>query len=315
MDQAATQMLRALRGTRSQVAFARRLGYRRNPVCDWEHARSFPTAEETLRAAQVVGVDVHEAFAGFATIEVGPPTTLDAAGLADWLSRLRGSRPLGEVAERTGVSRFVVSRWLAGQTRPRLPDFLRLVEALTGRLSDWVARLVPIEQVPALRDSYERRVASRRLAVDVPWSEAVVRVLETAPYAALPAHRPGWIADRLGIDAQTEAACLQALEQAGTVAWDGARYKASAPITVDTRPAPEVVAALKGHWARVGQERTAAPRPADLLSYNVISLSRADLARLRELHLAYYRDVRALVAASEPVEVAALLNVQLVTFE
>ena len=39
------------------------------------------------------------------------------------------------------------------------------------------------------------------------------------------------------------------------------------------------------------------------------------MERLRELHLAYYRSVRALVAASEPVEVAALVNVQLITFD
>jgi transcriptional regulator with XRE-family HTH domain len=110
MERAASQLLRALRGSRSQIAFARRLGYKRNPICDWENGRSYPTAVETLRAAGVAGVDVAGAFAAFATLEVPPPEGFDTEALAAWLDRLRGAMPIGEVAERTGVSRFVVSR-------------------------------------------------------------------------------------------------------------------------------------------------------------------------------------------------------------
>ena len=50
MELAARQLLRALRGKRSQVAFSRRLGYRGNPIADWEAGRRTPTAQEMLRA-------------------------------------------------------------------------------------------------------------------------------------------------------------------------------------------------------------------------------------------------------------------------
>lgn len=314
VDKAASQLIRALRGDRSQVAFARRLGYKRNPICDWENGRSYPTAVEALRAARLVGADVDGAFRAFATLEVPPPATTDSDGLASWLRSLRGTTPFAEVADRAGVSRFVVSRWLAGATQPRLPDFLRLVDALTRRVSVWVAALVPIEHVPALLRDHRRREASRRLATEVPWLEGVLRLLETTTYAALPAHRPGWLAERLGIDAASEVKALEALDDAGVIAWDGTHYRAAAPLTVDMAVAPEVVRVLKRWWLDVARERALDQRPDDLLSYNVISLSKADLERVRQLHLAYFRDLRALVAASEPVECAALVNVQLVTF-
>lgn len=315
MEPAAMEFLRALRGARSQIAFARRLGYKRNPICDWEHGRRFPTVVEVHRAAGLVGVDLGAVYARFVTPDVPPPAGYDTNGLSAWLRALRGQSPLGEVAAKAGVSRFVASRWLSGATTPRLPDFLRLLEALTGRVSDWVAGFVPIAHVPTLLPSFERRAASRRLAAEMPWSEAVLRVLETGAYAGLLTHDDGWVAARLGVSAATVAGCLTALASVGAIAWDGVRFVAAAPLTVDTRSAPELVRALKGHWAGVGQARAASPRAGDLLSYNVISLSRHDLARLRELHLAYYRDVRALVSASEPVEVAALVNVQLITFD
>src|SRR5262245_49966714 len=63
MEAASSQLLRALRGKRSQRAFARRLGFRANPVTDWEHGRRYPTAQETLRAAARVGKNVTAAFA------------------------------------------------------------------------------------------------------------------------------------------------------------------------------------------------------------------------------------------------------------
>ena len=37
-----------------------------------------------------------------------------------------------------------------------------------------------------------------------------------------------------------------------------------------------------------------------------------DLGRIRDLHIAYYRQVRAIAAASEPTDIVALLNAHLV---
>ncbi|HKP62419.1 MAG TPA: hypothetical protein VJV78_37050 [Polyangiales bacterium] len=32
------------------------------------------------------------------------------------------------LAQRSGLSRFAIGRWLSGQCQPRLPDFFRLVD-------------------------------------------------------------------------------------------------------------------------------------------------------------------------------------------
>ena len=58
------------------------------------------------------------------------------------LDDLRGSTPILELASRTGRSRFAIARWLKGQAEPRLPDFLRVLEAASQRLLDFLAQLV-----------------------------------------------------------------------------------------------------------------------------------------------------------------------------
>ena len=295
MEIVARQFLRAVRGPRSQAAFSRRLGYRGNPVADWEAGRRFPTAEETLRACERVGIDVPAAFGRFHP-RAAPELE---AGMTAWLAALRGGTSITEIAARTDRSRFAVARWLSGRARPRLPDWFRLVEATTGRLSDLVAALVPIAEVPALASQHAAREASRRLAFEEPWTEAILRVIETGTTDA------DGIAARLGISGDEVGRCLEKLVVAGVVR-DG---KVAGALTVDTRAYP----GLRQHWARVGLARLEAETPG-LFSYNVVSVSRADLARIEELHRAYFREVRAIVAASEPSEVVALVNVQLVKF-
>ncbi len=310
----ASQFLRALRGERSQLAFSRRLGYRSNVACDWEAGRRLPTAHETLRACLRLRVDVGAAFYAFqpacaAALRAGANLRVDR-----WLNELRGSTPLAQLAARSGFSRFALGRWLHGNAEPRLHDFLALVEAISGRASDLVGNLVSIDRVPELHAAHLQRLARKRLAFDAPWSEAVLRVIETEGYRAA-AGQPGYIARTLGIPAEFERALLQQLQQAGIVrALEDGRLDVMS-LSVDTSTtSTEHVQRLKSHWTEVALERTRAPRAGDWLGYNVISTSAADLEKIREVLRRAFREIRAIAAASEPAEAAALLNLQLVTW-
>ena len=292
---------------------ARKLGYRGNPITDWERGERFPTAEEVLRAARLSGVDVPAAFLRFS-----PSVPLASVGgryaLGAWLSTLRGATPVSEIAQRSGASRFSVARWLKGRAKPRLPDFLRLLDAITGRLPEWAAELVDIEQVPSLRSRVHAATAARQLAFEAPWTEAILRLLETSAYRRLRRHRSSFIAEALGIETEVVDRCLEKLQAAALIAQQGARLVVKSQGVVDTQGGKAALRSLKAHWTRVAGERLLEPRDEDLFAYNVISLSAADLEKVREKLRATFREVRSLVAASQPEEVAALVNMQIVTF-
>ncbi|MEQ1505506.1 MAG: DUF4423 domain-containing protein [Myxococcota bacterium] len=314
MESVARQLIRAIRGHRSQEAFSRRLGYTSNPVADWEAGRRFPTAAETFRACSVAGIDVGGACARFSPGEAPILGNRDDTAVAAWLEALRGNTAIKDLAGRVGESRYAVARWLAGETRPRLPEFLALIEALTSRLSDLVAELVPIEAVPALLDAHRQRHASRRVAFDEPWVAAVMVLLETTRYRSLAAHEPGWLAERLDVPLEVEERCLARLEEAGLVTRDRGRYVTRDQLTIDATADPEGTKRLKAHWASVGPVRATAPHDGDLVSYNVVAVSREDLERIREAHVRYFMEVRSIVSNSRP-EVAALVNIQLLTWD
>ncbi|MFK7930413.1 MAG: helix-turn-helix domain-containing protein [Myxococcota bacterium] len=312
MEEEASQLIRAIRGTRSQVQLARRLGYKGNPVADWESGRRFPTISRVLQACEAVGIDVQAAFARFHPETAALLGGADDDGIARWMRQHQGGASYVELAERTGRSRFAVARWLTGESRPRLPDFLRLVDALTGRVIALVAELVPIGTVPLMAERQRAEQAAWRLAFDEPWTAAVLRVLETADYRSLSAHRPGFIADVLEIPQSLERRCLEQLERLGVIHHREGRYVPGSPLSIATRAEPAELRALGAFWTEVSLARQRAPRrQGDLFSYNLFSVSKSDLDRIRRLHLDYFREVRSIVAASEPCEAVAMIQVHL----
>jgi hypothetical protein len=85
--------------------------------------------------------------------------------------------------------------------------------------------------------------------------------------------------------------------------------------TVDGGSEPLLEREARAFWARLAQSRIRAPARNDLFSYNVFSVSRADYQKLEQLQREFFRGARAVVAASEPTEMAGLLLVQLLSWE
>lgn len=329
-QQVARELLRAVRGKRSQVALSRRLGYTGNPITDWERGARHPTAREFLRAAALCRLPVRDAFVKLVPLE--PPSTVTGpvgaaktnAGstgrqwlIHPWLTALRGTLSNTELAARLGVSRYSVSRWCSGDTEIRLYEFLHCIEALTGRLYDWVAPLVPIAQVPSLLPRFAQANAARNVALEHPWTEAILRVLETQRYREQPAVAHATLAATLGVseaqlqqalDGLTNAAVVSRQQEPGS---GRVYYQTLRELSVDTRAHPHAVRTLQQHWLHVALERAQRGEP-DWLAYNVFSCSEADLTRVGECLKRAFRESRSIIAASAPNERAGLVLMQFV---
>src|SRR5688572_18980206 len=104
----AAELIRALRGRRSQMAFSRRLGFRTNVVHTWEAQRRWPTASRSLQVMERSGVDLAAALTRF--YRATPPWLSTLAPhspefVTGLLSDLRGRATIADVAQRAGRSR------------------------------------------------------------------------------------------------------------------------------------------------------------------------------------------------------------------
>ena len=312
-EKVSAELIRALRGRRSQTALSRRLGYRSNVVYTWESARRWPTGAGLLHAASRVGNDVEQALIRFFR---NRPQWMDAhdvcspEGVAAFLRDLQGSMTITELAARTGRSRFAVGRWLKGTAEPRLPDFLALVEAASLRLLDFVALFVDPKSLPSLRRHWRQLEAARTLASDRPWAPAVLLCLQLEGYVALDGHQDGWIAQQIGIDPEMERDCLRLLHEAGQIRRRRGKWFVVRVQSVDTRR-PGSGTNLKHWWGGVGLDRLEQGEEG-LFSFNLFTVSEVDYQRIQDLQRAHYRAVRSIVAATEQSDRLVLANLHLV---
>ena len=310
----AGELVRALRGRRSQTALSRRLGHRSNVVYAWEHGRRFPHASDAMRVASVCGIDLKAVLARF----VRPyPSALarwsEARGpfpVGAFLRQIRGQLTLAELASRAGINRFSVSRWLSDQSEPRLPDFLRLVEAGSRRMLDFVSLFVDPAALDAARADWEELERLRTLAYEHPLSEAMVRAVESGDASET-------FAERLGVSDEHARACLDAMARAGAIRWDGARERyviGTGGRSVDTGRNPERRLANVRFWTQAAVDRSAS-LDGPLFSYLVFAVSDAELEELRALHASYFRQLRMKIAQTSGFDRIVVANIQLVPLD
>lgn len=310
-ERVSSQLLRALRARQTQQVLSRKLGFRSNVANAWETGRDFPRASTFFRLLRVQGKDGRVVLERFRAdlAECSSPEEPGVAGQI--LDRLRSKRKLGDVAAAAGLDRFLVSRILHGRSDPRLPDFLRLLEALTLSSLDFLALVVDVGSLPECAERWRASEAARRAAFEFPWAQALVLLTDLPEYRALPKHSSGWFASRLGLTTRQEEDCLTLLVTLGRLRLEGSKYvRAVEALTVDSRPNREQTQRLAVHWMRQAAERTQNGQPVRL-AFNLFGLSRADAERLRELQRRYFAELRAIVAASEPTEVALVAQFSL----
>lgn len=309
----ASELVRALRGRRSQKSMSLRLGYTTNVLYSWEHGRSSPTATQFLQMAERCG---HDTRAHLRSFYVKAPSWLvtmkefpSRAGVAAFLRNHRGEMPVGDLAQLVGVSRFAVSRWLRGSGEPKLSEWLSLIHHLTLRLPEWAALFVDIDELPTLRGEWKRQEAARKAAARLPWTQAVLRAMELAEYQALPEHPAGWFARRLGISLRDEERCLSLLASSQQTTLQNGLWRAAPAEATNLRKDPSEAIAQRAFWTKVAAERAKAAK--GMFAYNVCAVSEHDLDRLKMLQRTFLQQARTIIASSHPVQRVALVQTQI----
>ncbi len=308
----AAEWVRVLRGKRSQAAFSRHLGYQSSVVHRWESQAAWPTASRFLAICAQSGKDVRAAYAAFflrTPTWLGQHEPISPAGVAAFLQQLQGKMTLVTLSNSSGYSRYAVARWLQARAEPKLPEFLRLVEASSRRALDFIATLSDPALLPSAREPWQRLESLRQAAYQETWSHAVLRALELPEYAQR-AGDSAWLSEVLGITEEQIERALRVLESTGQIAFRDDRWVPLPTTAVTTGRHPATLGILTRAWTQVALDRIEKRAPSHL-GYSLFAVSRADLRRLRDLQLEYLREMQSIIAQSSPNECVGLLCLHL----
>src|SRR5687768_17558011 len=132
MEKVARELVRAVRGKRSQTAVNRKLGYGFNQVSRWETGRTTISWPAFVKLSAACKVDVAAAARDlFST----------SARAEEIVAFFAADAKQTDIAKKLGVSRFTLRRWLASEAAPPLAAILSLVHRFSPNLLELVTRL------------------------------------------------------------------------------------------------------------------------------------------------------------------------------
>lgn len=314
-DGIASELLRALRGRRSQRGFSALFGFATNVSYRWEAGLRYPTIPQLFRVLERIGVPVQAALEAVdSSAACLRKTPVEGDTFAGAFLRLhQGTRSITELARATGLHRLQVSRVLSGHTQPRLPMFLRLLDALTGRVDEYIGAWVDLERAPQLRERLAVLGAWRKLAYDIPITEAITATLESAAYRAQSAPGDSWLATQLGIAPDEVKEALQAMSTAGVIAMQDGRWVPPKARSVDTRGDKERLSAVQKYWAGVAADRV--ERDGAKSAYVVFCCSEEATDAVENLYRRTWMEARAILRDDVGDARVVLVNVNWVPLD
>lgn len=240
--QLSRELVRQWRGERTQLQASIDLGYRSNVFSSWERGRTWPAAHVALGLAGSIGHPVEELGLLVSADWLSRVPMSSQEGVALFLDRLIGRKPMREVAENSGFSRHALSRYLNARAALPLPVFLSLI-GLSSRLFTMLPSLCEPEKLASLSAIWERHCARRALHLHDPLAGEIHVALSLDSYRALPCHRPGWLAEQLSLSMAEELSALENLCALGLISFEETHY-VCAPENVEYQledASPEVV--------------------------------------------------------------------------
>jgi len=208
------ELIKAIRGKRTQGQVSRKLGFRANQVYRWEAGVQSVGWKEFAVFCRICDVDLRAACRDLLKFEGNPARSRELA------AHFVGSAKISQFSVKMGLSRFKVTRWLSGQSDFTLDEVLELIERSQNGLFDFVHHLTRGAGIPRFKREFEAKRQYSALLKLQPWCSTVRVCLDMAEYQALPRHKRGFIAAKTGINPDQEDQLIQSLVAAGALRWE-----------------------------------------------------------------------------------------------
>lgn len=304
-----TELLREIRGRRSQSALSATLGYRFNQVYRWESGSTRMTWPDFVRFSEACGIR----FDQFCELLRLPSCAGDSQAL---LQNLVGSTRVSLLSRESGISRFVLANWLHGNSTPPVGFVFHLLR-LRSMLIPALNTVVATAKLPCLKDELEIFRLTNRLFTKFPLAAAVYLSLEMKPYVDHPGHSVETLAEATGIPADKIDYLLQLLEKGQFVEKRSGKYVRRSSALIDLRAADDNSDDdSRLFWTEAaGRALRSSSRPptSGHFAYNMFSVSEQVLEQIQHATVKLFREVQTLVANDPgPPTKLELLAIQLV---
>lgn len=247
------ELLVALRGEQSQLAMSRHLGFTFNQWHKWETEQKWLRWDEFVDILIELKIPVKNIF-----------TTLfnfadDPRNFQAILRNLCVGLSTEKIAETLEQDEDTIKRWAKNDISPSVETVLCLIQVRQNNLAELIAKLVSIDNVPALKTLFQSQKAHKNVEVQYPFSPAIEACFCLEAYKQLPIHSDQWVAERTLISVPLVRASINKLENAGTIRKLGNHYElVDGWVQLNGLPLKEAVK-VDHYWTKRALDRYSGP--------------------------------------------------------
>lgn len=297
------EVIRSLRGRRTQSQLSKVLGYKHNQLYLWESGRRTISWQDFCRICQVLKRPLNVAISDFFNIQNNQeiPVVLKLS---------LGKRKKGELAKSLGVTASKLSRWLTGRTDPPLIEVFKIFKIAYPNFLEFLDFVSGPGRVASIQGEVTNAHKIRSALFQAPFVGGVAAALFTKEYRNLKKHTPGIIAKHVGISLEEENVALNLLQAAKQIEMVDGLYRINS-FSLNLVDDKKQFLRLAQYWA----DRAAAlPKWGGQKSgfgYRVFCVNETGRQRIRQAQVDYYNAITEILKSeSGPYDYVMVVNFQ-----
>jgi hypothetical protein len=208
-----TELLLALKGSRSSIEISKAMGYKYNQVKRWETGEKQLRWDEFCLLCSTIEIPIYDALIG--TFQYYQP---DPRG---FLNHLYSNKyPLLSIEELSKLLHrhpSAIRRYVDGEIFPDLEFVLAFMDLDVNRLGSFILSLLPPGEGASLRARFTDELDRMKIEAMNPLAAAVQGWLMSHEYLALNSHDSSYIAMRVGSTNEEVGEILEKMTQRGAV--------------------------------------------------------------------------------------------------
>lgn len=283
------QIIKTIRGAKSQAWVNQRLGAGSNLVHRWENDHAKTSWDDFLKFCSVFKIDVAQSLLSYFRYDG------DTSDMPSFFSHLFSTKKLKDIEASTGISATKLRRLKAGKTITNLSDFLEIIFGLDKQDSlAFMYDLTKNKSIPALDEINKQRERVANAYLKNPHFGLILVCLTMPSYKSLSFHQDSFLSKISGVPIKEVNDILKFSLENGLVEKNGKLFKIG-DFRISDRGNPKDMIATRKFWIKRAIDKIDTRSKHDAFGSIVFSTSQKARKDIIALYLRFFEDLKKIV--------------------
>lgn len=282
-DNLHVELLTHFQKNHSMLWLSRRLGYRHNQVYLWKNNRREFYWKDFENLCDRFNLPLKEKIRVY-YLPSGE------TGFASLVAHQIKGKIKTEIRVRYSLSPSKLSRWSTGKASPPFDLACEIFDFASICFLEFLNSVLGASSSPTIQKELKRRNQIKQALYRAEYIGALAPAVELKSYRSLKKHKPGFLAEKIGISIQEEEYGLKVLEDAGVLYFADGIYKLKS-YRLYTGDSRDDFLKIIDYWSKRAAKINKQESVKSFFGYRVFGITSEGLQKLKMAQVNYYSEI------------------------